>query len=469
MLKQVVKFANRKQELAFLSRAFRSSDAELLILYGRRRVGKTALLRHFAEAAPVPVFYHVAVQTTALQELSRFSAGLADFFGDPVLKLQPLGSWEALWRYLAQRAGQQAFGLMLDEFPYAVEGEPALPSVLQAVWDQSLRYTALKLVLCGSSMGMMERIGLLPSGPLYGRRTGQWKVLPLTPDMLGELWPVRKAAELLEAYCVVGGSPLYITRFDRRQSLFDNLHRHILTPGAVLYDEPLFLLREEIRDPRVYQSILSAIAGGARKFSELSGKTGLDKAHLTRYAAILADLGLVHREIPVTEPHPEKSRKGLYRISDPFLSFWYRFVFFNRDRLEAGRSREVLNDTIKPQFDLYVSRVVEPAIGTLFRSVWKSVVSFEPAFEGRHWSENEEFDWVLLNRDRTEGTVVEVKWTRSPFAGDAVMASLLKRGEQCRVLQGCKLGGVVVSRSGFSDRPESGKGRRFIDLQEPLN
>jgi AAA+ ATPase superfamily predicted ATPase len=233
-----------------------------------------------------------------------------------------------------------------------------------------------------------------------------------------------------------------------------------------LYDEVPFLLREEVRDSRVYQSVLSAVALGARKFSELSSKTGLDRAHLTRYLAILGDLGLVSREVPVTESRPEKSRKGIYVIQDPFVAFWYRYVFPNRDRLEGGAADAILVEEVRPTLDEYLSRVLEPAVGSLFRSRWRSLIPFEPAYSGRHWSEREEFDWVILDRKRTRAAVVELKWTGAAVCGRAVMDELGRRTAACAALQGCERLHVVVSRSGFSDRPRSTSDARFLNLRK---
>lgn len=344
--------------------------------------------------------YHVAVQPTVREELSRFSGRLSAFFQDPLPGLHPFPTWESLLEYLGQKARERDFGLMLDEIPYAVEGDRSLPSHLQSAWDGTLRRSGIKVVLCGSSLGMMEEVGLLPSSPLYGRRTGQWKLEPFTPEAFAQLWPAENLAEVLELYGVVGGSPMYVTQFDPREGFLENIRDRILTKGELLYEEVLFLLREEVRDARVYQSILSAMALGARKFSELSSKTGLDRAHLTRYLAILSDLGLVKREVPVTESKPEKSRKGIYTIQDPFVAFWYRYVFPNRDRLEGGAAQAVFDEVVRPKLDTYLSAAVEPAVGSLFRRRWRSLAPFEPAWMGRHWPQREELDSVVLDQDR---------------------------------------------------------------------
>ena len=442
-------FINRVREVAYLDRILASAKAELVLLYGRRRVGKTALLRHVAGRSEFPVLYHVAAQTTRTDELNRFSLRLAESFRDEVVRTQPFSNWESVWLYLAQKAEAKPFGLMLDEFSYAVEGDPALPSLLQHTWDQRLQHTGIKLVLCGSSISMMERLGLSESSPLYGRRTGQWRLEPFGPDEFGLLWPGRNLADTLAAYCVAGGTPQYIGLFDRNRSLLDNIRDQALSKGSALYDEVSFLLREELRDPRVYQAIMAVVAGGARKFSELSSKTGLDKAHLTRYLAVLADLGLMEREVPVTEPQPEKSRRGLYRIRDPFVSFWYRFVFPNRDRLELGETDGFLKQAVAPALDDYTARVVAPYVGALFRTRWRRHIPFEPAFAGRYWDEHRELDWLVLDHDRKQATAVEVKWTRSPVNAGSVAAELASKVAAVPALRECRVKRILVSRAGF--------------------
>ena len=445
---------NRVREVEFLDGVLAGRHAALVLLYGRRRVGKTALLRHVACRAKIPVLYHVAAQTTKAEELARLSLRLAEFFNDDLLRTQPLRTWESVWIYLGQKA-DKPFGLMLDEFPYAVEGDASLPSLLQHEWDRTLQQSRIKLVLCGSSISMMERLGMLESSPLYGRRTGQWRLLPFDPEAFSMLWKAPNLGELLAAYCVTGGSPLYIGRFDLGASLEENIRSQILLKGSMLYDEVPFLLREEVRDPRVYQAILATAAAGATKFSELSSKTGLDKAHLVRYLAILSDLGIVEREVPVTEVCPEKSRRGLYRVADPFVAFWYRFVFPNRDRLELGEAEQVLRQEVMPALDAYVSRTVEPHIGALFRTRWRHMVPFEPAFAGRHWDNEREIDWVIMDRTRRHAVAVEVKWARAPVHAPRLAAELRAKVGAVPALRQCKTTYVLVSRAGFEYAKDS--------------
>jgi len=459
-------FVNRRQELAFLLGALKRKSAELLVLYGRRRMGKTALLQEVALASPVPALYHVAAQTTRTDELARLSARMAVFFKDDVVRAQSFRSWEALLGYMAQQAARKPFVFLWDEFPYAVEGDRSLPSILQAAWDHELSRTGIKLVLCGSSIGMMERACLSPEAPLFGRRTGQWKVDPFGPIDFALLWPFKSMVDLLSAYCVTGGCPLYATRMNPGAKLETNIRDHILTKGSMLYDEVPFLLREELRDPHVYQSVMGAVAAGARKFSEISSKTGLDRAHLTRYLSILIGLDMIERDVPVTEVHPEKSRKGIYRICDPFMAFWYRFVFPMRDRLEGGEADTVLREEVLPALDAHISRIVEPVIRSLFMDRWKDRVPFKVAFAGRHWSDREEFDCVLMDSGRRNAMVVEIKWAARPVSGRRLLVELERKIAGCDFLRNYRVTTALVSRSGFSDIPDAENRSLWINLRE---
>ncbi len=454
-------FVNRVREMEFLERMFHRAGAQMVVVWGRRRVGKTALLQHFALRKRM--LYHVGTLSTERMELERWSARAAEFFQDPLLVAQPLTSWEAVLAYLTDRAGRAdgEWGVVFDEFPHLVQSSPRLPSLLQAAWDGGLKETPIRVVLCGSSVAMMETTFFSQRAPLYGRRTGQWKVEPFDVCDLGQLFPGRGLVDLLELYCVIGGVPLYAERFDQSAPLLRNIRDHILAKGELLYEEVPFLLREELREPRVYQSILAVIAGGAHRFGEISSKTGLDRAHLTGYLATLAELGLLAREVPVTETQPEKSRRGRYLILDPYVRFWYRFVFANFSRLEAGDEDGVLS-SIAAQLHDYVSLNVEAPLASICRrGPLRGLVPFEPVFVGRHWSPGEEFDIVALDGERKRAFVAEVKWSAGPVSA-ALAADLQQRIHACEALRGMDVTVTLISRSGF--RGEQAPGAIYVDL-----
>jgi uncharacterized protein len=455
-------FVNRTRELRVLEDHLARPGAGFFVLYGRRRVGKTELLRH-AIAGAEATAYHVATRSTIVEELARLSRELARAWQIPLLDVQPLRSTDALIALL--EGLERPATLVIDEFPYLVQSDGGLPGMLQAAWDRSLSHKDLKLVFCGSSVGMMEETFLLPTAPLFGRRTGQLRLAPLPPRHLADLFPGWGTVDLVELAALVGGVPGYLTRFEPERSLHDNLARHLLTPGEPLYEELPFLLREELREPRVYQAILATIAGGSRKFGEISSKVGLDRANLSRYLSILAELGLVVREVPVTERRPEKSRKGLYRIADPFVSTWYSFVHPLRDRIERGETDQVMHDSVIPQLPRHLGLAVEPVWRDLLLELGDSdLVPFQAAVGGRYWSATAEFDVVLFDGPRSHALVCEIKWSANPVSVN-LLDHLRHRVAGEPAFRGVQVTHAVLSRSGFTDGRLPSHDERLIDAR----
>ncbi len=459
-----MEFLDRELELATLrEHLLARPGAGLFVLYGRRRIGKTELLRRALEGVPRAA-YHVATHSTLAEELRRLSATLARAWSVPLLAAQPLASAEALLAFLSAVEGRAV--LALDEFPYLVESCPELPGLLQACWDETLAHRDLKLIVCGSSIAMMERTFFSPRNPLFGRRTGQLRLGPLAPHHLGEAFP-WKLPEVVELAALFGGVPGYLARLDPALSLGDNLRQRVLAVGEPLYEEVPFLLREELREPRVYYAILATIAGGAQKFGEISSKVGLDRANLNRYLATLAELGLLEREVPVTERHPEKSRRGLYRIADPFIATWFAFVHPHRDRLERGEVDEVWRTTIQPALPAYLSRAVKRVLQSLFTSgPLAAVVPFSVGAAGRYWSPTAEFDLVFLDQERRRAFVAEVKWGGRPVA-PGLLADLRCRVAGEGAFAGLDVTCAVISRAGFTDPEVLDDSERLIDFSGP--
>ena len=452
-------FVDRDHELATLRDHLTRPGGGLFVLYGRRRIGKTALIQR-AIGDLEGASYHVATRSTIAEELARLSASLARTWKLPLLEAQPLTSVEALLALLRGTTGPRT--LVIDELPYLIEADPSFPGQLQAAWDQHLSSSQLKLVVCGSSVGIMSDTFFGHRSPLYGRRTGQLRLGPLAAHHLAAAFPWRPE-ELVELAAAIGGVPGYLQRLDPALDLLGNLATRVLRQGEALYEEVPFLLREELREPRVYQAILAAIAGGARKFGEISSKVGLDRANLSRYLGVLTDLGLVEREVPVTERRPDQSRKGLYRISDPFVATWFRFVHPHRDRLERGLVDTVVAEDVAPNLQRYLSHAVEPVLTELMRSSpLAGLVDFEVAAAGRYWSPSAELDLVLVDPTRRRAFIAEVKWSRQP-----VSAGLLDRLRE-RVASEAAFAGVectfaVISRNGCTATPPRPAGH-LVDI-----
>ena len=328
-------FVDRVRELQLLEERYASGQAELFVLYGRRRVGKTELLRAFCEGKP-HIFY-VADLGTEVSTLAEFTRQISQHvfgIGDAI---SPFATWDAAFEFLARQAVQERLVVIIDEFTYLIDANDAVPSILQRLWDTQLQRTQLMLVLCGSYVGMMEQHVLAYRAPLYGRRTGQWRLQPL------DFWNVRfflpgySNEDLVRAYAVLGGVPAYLRQFDEKRSLLDNIERSILTQGSFLYDEPRFLMLQELRDPNRYFSVLEAIAGGKTRMNEIAQASGIATSSVTFYLNTLQEMGLIERAVPATEMQAHKSKRGIYRLLDNYFRFWFRFVY--PESLSSGERR----------------------------------------------------------------------------------------------------------------------------------
>jgi len=453
-----MKFLDREPELSLLQDHLGRPGAGLFVLYGRRRIGKTGLLERALLGLPRAA-YHVGTRSTMAEELSRLSTSVAEAWDVPFLRAQPVRTSEALLAFLegSDRPGI----LVLDEFPFLVESDPSLPGLIQAAWDRKLSRSALKLIFCGSSIGIMQDTFFSSRAPLFGRRTGQLRLEPLPVTSLRQAVP-WKPEEVVELAALFGAVPGYLQRLQPSQSLLTNLRQQVLRRGEPLYEEVPFLLREELREPRVYHAILAAIAGGARKFGEISSKVGLDRANLSRYLSVLAELGLLEREVPVTESLPDKSRKGIYRIADPFVAAWFTFVHPYRDLLERGRVDEVVERFVRPRLAPYLSHAVEPVLGRLLReSPDAKLVPFPVAFSGRHWSPTCEIDVALLDVERKRALVMEIKWTRAKV--DVVLLDSLRgRVQEDPAFAGVQCTYALISRAGFRTSRKLKRDERLI-------
>ena len=405
------KFINRQSELEFLNRSWSARSPQLVVLYGRRRVGKTALLREFAEGRPA--FHYMATRLPEVQQLRELGQGLGVLVDDPLLADSGFQSWDQVFSWVSRQKRRLAF--MIDEFPYLVEANPALPSLLQRAWDRELRDSKTFMVLCGSSVAMMEREVLSERAPLYGRRTGQLRLAPLLFRDAREFFPRYGFEDCVRAWSVLGGVPYYLQLFDDRRSLRANIRTTILDTGAPLQEEVEFLLRQELREPRVYFGILAAIAAGKRKLSEILNATGLSSPTVTKYLSVLQGLGLVLREVPATELRPEKSKKGLYAIADPFVRFWFRYVLPQRALLETGRADEAARRA-HSEIDAFASSAYEDICRQeVNHGLLDDATGRRWERAGRWWTRDAEIDLLAFDGDRASVLFGESKWSRRPL------------------------------------------------------
>lgn len=388
----------------------RSGRAELFVMYGRRRVGKTELLRAFCSDKRHLFFAGDLSPDRDL--LAAFSQRLWTFGQGDADPAFTFSTWEAAFRYLAGLARDERLVVVLDEFPYLAEANRALPSILQKVWDEVFKDTRLMLILCGSFVSFMEREVLGHKSPLYGRRTGQYLLEPLTFADAALFFPGRDPLWRIEAFAVLGGVPAYLAQFHVAEDLLEGVARHILRKGTFLYDEPRFLLMQELREPTHYFSLLRAIAGGKTRPNEMAQASSLaDRGAVSRYLDTLREMSIVERLVPVTEDAPHKSRKGSYRIRDPFFRFWFRFVYPHRSELEQGEAERVVESRIRPHFAEFVGAAFEEvARQHVLDLAREGRLAFQPARVGAWWSGAEEIDVVALDDDSHNLLVGECKW-----------------------------------------------------------
>jgi AAA+ ATPase superfamily predicted ATPase len=406
-----MKFINRLSELAFLNEKWLDKKAQLIVLWGKRRVGKTELVKQFIKDKPH--VYFLSESTNEKEQLLRFSQGIGRFFNEPLLETRGFATWEESFRYI--KAKKQRFVLVIDEFPYLVWSNPAISSLYQKAWDEYWSAGKIYLILLGSSIAMMENEVLGYRAPLYGRRTGQWRVDPITFAATGEFRKEKPFTDRMSHFAVAGGIPAYWLCFDPRKNFSENVKLHVLKKGEMLYDEVTFILLEELREPRYYFALLQAIAQGKRKLSEIVNATGIAQQSANKYLGVLCDLKIVERELPVTEEKPLKSKRGLYRINDIFFQFWFKFVFTQRAELEMGHVEEVIH-SINKQLPQHLSGVYEEVSQETV--LLHQDLFFPFSALGRWWDRDEEIDIVAVNKQEDSILFGEAKWSTKPVGTD---------------------------------------------------
>lgn len=409
-------FVNRTQELAFLEQHFASDRAEFLVVYGRRRVGKTELLRHFNVGRPQLFF--VASQTTPEHLLRELSSLLTELPDSPLPVGTVLQDWPAAFRIFGQLGRDRRFVVVLDEFPYMLQADPSVASQLQNLWDAELRRTTLMLVLCGSQVSIMESEVLGQRSPLYGRRTGQWRLKPLSYRDAALFFPGYRPEEQLMAYGILGGMPAYLEQFDPDKALGINVVEQILSRGTMLYEEVQFVISTELREAARYYAALAAMAAGATQHSEIAravfGPESRDSAK--PYLNRLEALHLVVRKVPATVRNPQRTRSAIYSIADPFVRFWFRFAVPNHSALEQGRAQEVWEQRIKPFLPDYIGYVFEEcARAHTWALAGAARLPFEPDAVGSWWDGREEVDVVAVHHATRDAYLAECSWSGGPL------------------------------------------------------
>ncbi|OGH94194.1 MAG: ATPase [Candidatus Magasanikbacteria bacterium RIFOXYD2_FULL_41_14] len=448
-------FINRKQELKMLDEKWQSDIAQFFIIYGKRRVGKTELIKQFIKDKPA--LYFLADKRTTADQLRELGQIVGGYFKDEILIKNGFADWLEVFIYLKTKTITEPLILAIDEYPYLVENDKSTSSLFQKGWDEYLKNTKIFLILSGSSIAMMESETLNQSAPLFGRRTGQILVDPLNFLQSRQFFPEKNFSDFLNIYTITGGMPAYLKQFEEGAGMSEEIKNKIFNKTAFLYNEVEFTLKEELREPKNYLAILRAIALGKRKLSEIVNEVGMDTAATNKYLSVLINLRLVEREVPVTEDKPEKSRRGLYKILDNFFWFWFQYIFPYKSYLEMGNYNYVLekmfnglkyNDKVNSGFKLIVAQVYERVAIELLIAWQDKIFSFERV--GRYWDNNQEIDVVGINSSEKKIIFGECKWSEKPVGTD-IYEELKKKAEKVEWNLGDrKEFYILFSKSGFT-------------------
>lgn len=402
-------FFGRKKELNELERMYRKNCFQFFVLYGRRRVGKTALLKEFCKGKDT-IFYSAEISNDKLN-LEKFSAQVFRYYGEN--ELHSFSAWENALDFIHARQKDTPLVLIFDEFPYLAEKNPSLLSTLQHLIDHKLQNGKIFLVLCGSYVGFMEREVLGAKSPLFGRRTGQLHLKPFDFMESRSLLSGFPVEEQCLFYGALGGIPLYLGKVNPEKDFRDNLADIFLRPTGSLYEEPIFLLREELQQPGVYNAVIEAVATGASKANEIAGKTGEPVSKCLKYIHILSALGIIRRETPFGEK--ASSRKTIYSVADPLFRFWYRYIAPNRTLLENDAWEIVWDKKIAPDYSNHMGAVFEQICKEyLLRKNSEGVLPFLFTSIGRWWGNDKktktQTEIDLVAGDGTDILLCECKW-----------------------------------------------------------
>ena len=440
-------FIDRAEELAKLEDEYARDGASFVVVYGRRRIGKTTLINHFCEDKKA--IYYLATEESEQENRNGFKDLVAQAVDNELLASASVDSWMPIFKCIADESLKGRIVVVIDEFQNLGKANKAFPSVMQKIWDEVLSKADIMLILCGSLVNMMTSQVLSYDSPLYGRRTAQIRLKQIDFRYYHEFEEKLTVDEQIRQYAVTGGVPKYIELFSRKKDIFSSIKENVLSVNSFLYGEPEFLLQKEVSEIGSYFSVLKTIAAGNRKLSKIAGALGVSQSNLTSYLKTLIDLDILEREVPITEENPEKSKMGLYRIKDNFIAFWFKFVYPNRSMLESGHVQYVL-DKLKDNFvDSHVSYVYEDICREDVWGLLPSGISVNRV--GRWWgSKDIEIDIVAYDSSGTDMVFGECKYSKQK-KGLEVLRSLQEKSRSVAWKKDTRNEYYVIySKSGFT-------------------
>lgn len=460
------RFIDREQEMETLAEEYNREGSSLVIMYGRRRVGKTTLISEFIKGKNALFF--LASQESEAQNRNLFKEKAAEFINSDLLRNATVSDWDTIFKAIIETKHKAKPIIVIDEFQYIGKSNRAFPSIMQRIWDGLLKDKSVMLILCGSLITMMKEQTLEYSSPLYGRRTAQIRLRQIPFSYYENFFPGKESKELIEMYSVTGGVPKYIESLHEEKDIYSAIKKYVLNSSSYLYDEPHFLLQQEVTEIGSYFSLIKTIAAGNSKLSAIATALELPQTRLTKYIKTLIDLDILEREVPITEENPDKSKKGLYRIKDNFIRFWFAFVYPNLSFLESGNREIVVKKIEKGFVSGQVSFVYEDVCR---QKMWKmnadEVWPFTFSKIGRYWDNNTEIDIAAVDPDGKNLILGECKYWKEPV-GINILSDLIEKAKKVAWNKNNrKTWYILFSTGGFtSELTELVKSRNDIILAE---
>lgn len=444
------RFVDREEELETLQNEYGRDGSALVILYGRRRVGKTTLISEFIKDKKALFF--LASEESEAQNRNAFREKTAEFLGSDLLRSADVKNWDVLFKAIMDADFPQKPVIVLDEFQYLGKADPAFPSVFQRIWEEILKNKPVMVILCGSLISMMESQTLAYGSPLYGRRTAQIRLKQIPFAYYHEFFPGKSRKELIEMYAITGGVPKYIELFSESGDIYGAIQKCVLNRSGYLYDEPHFLLQQEVSEVGSYFSIIRAIAAGNTKLSAIAAILEVKATGLTKYLKTLIDLDILEREVPVTEENPERSKKGLYKIKDNYLRFWFAFIYPNMSFIESGHSAIVLEKIKKSLVRNHIAFVYEDVCRErMWELNGEGAWPFYFAKLGRWWDAKEEIDIAALDPEGKNLILGECKYWTEPVGVSVLKGLEAKSDSVAWEREKRKTWYVLFSASGFTE------------------
>lgn len=438
------KFINRKEELAFLNKKYKSDKAEFIVIYGRRRIGKSELINKFLNNKGI---YYLCSTEGDTPNITRFMKYCKEFFKDDLFEQIQPNDWRGVFKLIKQitEKQQHKIAIALDEFPFLIQANNSIPSIFQQIWEE-IKNSNIMLIISGSYISVMEQQVLGFKSPLYGRNTGIWQVQPMKIEHIKE-FHTTSFQETIETACIVGGIPAYLKQFESDNTTEENIKEQLLTKGSPLYVDAEIILEEEFREPRNYKLILEAIARGKTKLNEIVQETGMDKSQASKYISVLKKTGIICDEKPVLAKHNFRGRQ--YFISDPYFTFWFRFVYPNKTDVESHRTKAIYTN-IKHEIQQFIGRQFE----TIVKDIIKRKIAPATARVGRQWgkyveerkTKTYEIDCMAFDKATKTAIVTECKW-QEQVDGAKVLAELQDKTRHAPMPQDTTITYYIVAKS----------------------